>query len=212
MSSADTRPREFWPRAVVRVSVLWRDTQKAPTVLEAIPKSLEVESNDFKTTDTFKCTFVHRDFPWNPQAIKAVFFEAWMAAGVVPDMPQPGVNPALYSKLLYGDPLITGYVDEPKVTLKEDGYQIELEGRDQTALLIDTDIPPGQKIPIGRPLDEVIRFIADLSEATKTLKVVNNTGGPMPIVSSWKEDTSATDQEIESQPDEAASGGGNEGG
>lgn len=184
----------WYPRARVRVAIVWRNGGEVQSI-DAWPISLSVERNNFRSADTFRCEFQNNDVPWDPKAIKAMRFEAWIgrATGVAEGFFNSTSDPADLRR----NQVIFGFVDDLKVELSDDGYVVTVEGRDMTSLLLDLDWPKGQRVPLGRPLDEVIRAILDLSVTTEAIPIENRVGGALPVIAEVKADGADQEDQIE---------------
>lgn len=191
----------FYPRCRVFLRVIWEDfgkdeykTQREQVYLLQDPPVLDVEvvNNDYSQADTFKLTIPFSWFPFDPRLIRACGVAIYMG-GV--DSPEKDIE-ADANATAHKNLQLLGFVDDLTEDLG-DQLQVVMEGRDQTALLIDEHwnafietkegkenvrLPAG--IDLRRPLDQVLRYILDKFKATKTMKVELR-GVSAPTLGKW---------------------------
>jgi hypothetical protein len=143
-----------------------------------------VDINDYTKADTFSCSLDYRLFPFDPRLIRA--------CGVTIHLQDRGKlfqdNNDLNSIVLdASNTVFVGFVDTNKIQLNETDRTVDLEGRDFTALLIDTPWY-GDPIPMTEPIHAIMRRILDSSEQTKAIPIELRLGSEEPILFKHGED------------------------
>jgi hypothetical protein len=149
--------RTYYPRARVYLEVLLEDfaggADQQLHPLEAVPVDVEVVRNHHREADTARIELEYSQFPLDPRTIRAAQVVVLMG-----NVSSPGDELALTST---EHRVFLGFVDEPQITLDEDGDSVVLEARDATALWLDYRWPSGAGIDIARPLSDVVdEFLA----------------------------------------------------
>lgn len=158
-----------------------------------LPISFTIERNGIRTADTAQVVLDYRDAPFDPRLIRAASiqcvlgvvdaesYEAGVAGAVRDDGTTLSTVPRGTSAQGQSPPGTTrflGLIDEWGVTLDSmDGDKIELECRDLTAILADTQLPPGAGINLDVPIDRGVRELLDSIAATRGTTVVFGVAG-----------------------------------
>lgn len=197
----------YYPRCRAFLRIVWEDFGKTladrdkayllpdPPVLEA-----EVVNNDYKQADTFRLILPYDSFPFDPRLIRACGVAIYMGNVDSPEKDIRADGGATDRENLK----IIGFVDDATIEIGEDS-KVTLEGRDQTALLLDEkwhsfletkegkeDVRLPAGIDLRRPLDQVLRYILDKSLATAPMKIELR-GVTAPTLGKWH---SVGEQEI----------------
>ncbi len=150
----------YFPQARVNISAVFDGFGGAdkPVVFEDIPpQSFNVHLNSYKEADTWEVSFNSKFFPFAPELLRSAAVEIYVYQAT--DATQDFV----YSE---DGLLVTGLVDNATLSQGADGGVITMEGRDYTALLLDRQWDPTEsghkgRIPVGRPLDEIVQQLVD---------------------------------------------------
>lgn len=160
--------RSHWiPRTAVEIQVAYYDGsirgQSAGSLasrrMSVNPDQWTCTLNDHRKPDEFQLEFSFRDAPLDPDIIRsmAVFIHLGTVARI--DDRIPGDETDL---------LLVGHADEIEQSWSDRGQVISVKGRDQTALFLDSTWPRGKTVPLGRPVDAVIRDILSMRVAAGT--------------------------------------------
>ena len=146
----------YYPRCHAHLNVVFDgrgipDTE--PLLVDTVPKAATVYRNGYHEADTFSLEFDARQLPFDPELIRSMAVAIYMFGAEGPDDRREWAVPDYE--------MILGLADEPNLALSRDGQRFRIEGRDYTALLADTEWDPKNRIPAGRPLDQVVQDIAD---------------------------------------------------
>lgn len=125
--ATSSTPTEITPRALKEVEFLAR------------PRQISIERNDYNTADTCSVTMDARNFPLLPRNVRQILIQVY--AGDLGGLDVDEAEIATEDKIRF-----IGYVDEPELSLEEDGT-IELKARDYTALFLDTKRPLSAVVP-----------------------------------------------------------------
>lgn len=143
------------------------------TGFDFVPDDCTVERNSFRKADTIKLTIPFSRLPFDPRIIRAlsvqvfggVYSTSEFAAALGPvnstALVLPDVQPVGRRYAGYSNELFRGFADDIQRKGDGDGSQIEITGRDLTAILIDEEVPENavRDIPGDLPLDIVIQQI-----------------------------------------------------
>lgn len=132
-----------------------------------VPIECSVELNSWRIADKATATIPFRDFPFDPQIVRAALMEVYM--GTVPV--ESFATPDRWRLTLDRSNLMfRGYVDEPKFSHTGDDSTVTLEARSLEAILIDTKIHPLSHIyrpkGEGEPITQYINRILGSIPAT----------------------------------------------
>jgi hypothetical protein len=145
----------FYPRCEAQLEVVFDGRgapDTAPLLIDARPKSASVMRNGYAEADTWSMEFDARALPLDPDLIRGCAVAIFMFSAASLDDRREFAVPE--------HRMVIGLVDEASLDLSADGQVVRLEGRDATALLLDQEWDPRDKIPSGRPLDVTVRLIA----------------------------------------------------
>lgn len=146
----------LYPRCEAQLEIVF-DGRGAPDtaalLLDARPSSATVHRNGYHEADTWSMAFDARTLPFDPDLVRAIAVSIFMFNAASLDDRREFAVPE--------HRMIIGLCDEPSLTLGKDGQTVSMEGRDATALLLDQEWDPRDRIPAGRPLDVTIKQIAD---------------------------------------------------
>ncbi len=180
-----------FPQAVMTLRILWEDfglksdasLQKVYS-LPVLCQRVNVHLNDYAQADTFDAQIDYKNFPFDPRLIRA--------CGVTIHMEDKGQvfrgdnRLDLIEPRMPDDPdsncVFMGFVDEENISFDDDNRTVRFEGRDFTAILIDTKYLEGKPIDMGTPLDQLIQQLLSQVKSTQELKVDNRTGTTLPTL------------------------------
>jgi len=169
----------YFPQGAIILRVTWEDfgsgspVLKETSVMPVSCRNLVVERNDYTEADTFKARIDYKSFPFDPRCIRAcgvtvcmedrkrVFKQSNDLALI-----EPSVDNIIFQ----------GFADESSIEFDDQTRSVVLEGRDFTALFIDTKRVNTSPIPLSKPIDQLISDLILEQEATKDIKVENRTG------------------------------------
>ena len=180
----------YWfPQSTVTLKVLFEDFKARSRAelqktyeLNVQCKRLNVNGNDYKTSDTFDCEIEYKSFPFDPRSIRA--------CGVtihIEDMKQLYLADGTPNKIVPSpeNAIFIGFVDKEGITFNETNRTVKFEGRDLTALLIDEKYAENRPLALTTPIDVAIRTLIQSIPATKKIKVVNKTGKELPTLAQF---------------------------
>ena len=146
----------FYPRCHAQIEVVFDGRggpDTAPFTVDATPIDATVHRNGYHEADTWSLSFNARSLPFDPDLIRAAAVSIFMfAADGLDDRREPAV-PANF--------MILGLCDDAGLELGRDGQVFRMDGRDATALLLDREWDPKEKVQVGRPLSVVVQQMAD---------------------------------------------------
>ncbi len=123
-------------------------------LFDVLPNSWAISFNDHRTPDTFSCEFSYDDVPLDPDIVRDLSLEIHL--GAAPD----GVTDIAFGPDTVA---ILGHADTLVERRGQEGQVMHAEGRDQTALALDTKWPRNLRAPLHGPLDQVIKNILGMS-------------------------------------------------
>jgi hypothetical protein len=141
-------------------------------------KKITINSNDYKTADTFNMTIDYKNFPFDPRTIRACGVVIYLQ-----DMQS-------LTKLVPSDAnaIFSGFVDTETINLDENAQAVHFEGRDFTSLLIDQKYTTNKPISEQLPLDQALAAFMAQIPALAQFSVLNQTGDVLPSLSSFYPD------------------------
>lgn len=176
----------YYPQGAVLLRVTWEDFGTDAAALQQVQdipvscRSLTVERNDYTEADTFKATIDYKSFPFDPRCIRAC------AVTVCMEDRKRIFNRDNSLNLIEPNEdniVFLGFADEGKIQCDDDTRTVTLEGRDYTALLIDTKRVNTDPIPLSSPIESLVQSLIQELEATKNIVVENRTGqSPLPTL------------------------------
>lgn len=146
----------WYPRCEAQLEVVFDGRgapDTSPLLIDARPKTANVSRNGYAEADTWSMEFDARALPLDPDLIRGCAVAIFMFSAASLDDRREFAVPE--------HRMVIGLCDEASLELGEDGQVVRLEGRDATALLLDQEWDPRDKIPSGRPLDVTVRSIAE---------------------------------------------------
>ena len=124
----------FYPRCDVVLEILLEDFADGDgeTVLDivTVPRSATWIRDHQRSADTFELELDYRDLPIDPRLARAIRVSILCADVGAPDARLDPDNDNHRAFL--------GFVDQPETLLDDSGERVRLEGRDYTALFLDT--------------------------------------------------------------------------
>lgn len=148
----------FYPRCRAQVEVVFDGRGAAnsrPLMMEIDPRSCTVGLNGFYEADTFQMEFDARLMPFDPDqvAYAAVRLYMWDADR----------NLDTSEWALDSNEMLRGLVDDIEGDIVGEDNVVRFTGRDYTAILVDPEWDPRDRIDAGGTLDAVVQNIADLA-------------------------------------------------
>jgi len=186
----------YYPQGAVILRVTWEDFGTGAAALQEVQdipiscRSLTVERNDYSEADTFKATIDYKAFPFDPRCIRACGVTICMEDRKKVFNSDNSLNIIEPSA---DNTVFLGFADEGSINCDDDTRTVTLEGRDYTALLVDTKRVNSDPIPLSSPIEEIIQELISELKSTKDIEVVNRTGeSPLPTPSKLGKDFNAT--------------------
>ena len=169
--------------------VLWEDfglksdaaLQEVYT-LPVLARRLTVDINDYTQADTFDAEIDYKSFPFDPRTIRACAVTIHME-----DRKQifRGDNRLNLLEPTPENTIFQGFVDEESIQFDDDKRSVRFEGRDFTAILIDTKYLEGKPIDTKTPLNDLIAQLLSGVRSTQEIKVDNRTGTTLPTLAQF---------------------------
>ena len=156
----------FYPqcRATIQAVLDGYGTPDKPIVAHAFPRSCSVARNGYNEADTWQLEFDAKDFPFDPDLVRAVGVEIYLFAT---ESLAEGLDDAAVRLYRQRDRItVAGLADMDGLSYSSDGRSVTMAGRDYTALLIDREWHPREsgdrgRVPVGQPLDRLVQDIVD---------------------------------------------------
>jgi hypothetical protein len=176
----------YYPQAAIRLRIRWEDfgddsdeALQKEYILDAVPRRLTVNINDYTTADTFECEIDYKSFPFDPRTIRACGISIFLSdqGGLVDESGQPKVIKPGSDTVIF-----QGFVDDESIEFDDEKRTVKFEGRDFTGILIDAKYLAGTPLDMGLPLDQLYTQLLAGLPAAKELKIDNRTGGTLPTL------------------------------
>lgn len=172
----------YYPRCHALISVVLDGRGAAdsrPIFIETRPRSATVNLNGYNEADTWELEFDARVLPIDPDLIRTAAARVYMLhASSLADRVD-------WARQEYE--MVVGLADSVDLEMSSSGQFVRMDGRDYTALLLDREWDPRDRIPAGRPLDQVVQEIVNdaipfpAGQPSRTLEVAWEGAGPPPI-------------------------------
>lgn len=152
--------------------------------ISCLARSVTVKINEYSKADTFEAEIDYKNFPFDPRCIRSCAVTI-----AIEDMGRIFTDTNSLNPLVPGPENIVfiGFADEESISFDEDTRTVRLEGRDNTALLIDRKFIEGN-IAVDKPLDQVISSLLSNLEETRDLAVDVRVKGDLPVLASFWSD------------------------
>jgi hypothetical protein len=199
----------FYPQASVLLGIVFESfdgSQTKTSSLEANPfkvytftviaRRVSVHVNDYTQADTFTCEIDYKQFPFDPRAIRNC--KVTIALDNMESLyHQDGtINQIIPSE---NNIVFQGFADEESIDFDDEKRTVKLEGRDFTGLFLDTKWT-GESIETDEPLDELIAGLIEDVPALKNIKVINDTGLPLPTLAQFAPNYEIQEQKANAHP------------
>lgn len=168
----------YYPRSAVKLRILPEDFKltsdaslQSPIELIVQAKKITITGNDYKTADTFTLSIDYKNFPFDPRTIRAcgvAIYMQNMAQGALDLIPSND------------NAVFAGFVDTETILLDDASQEVNFEGRDFTALLIDQKYAINKPISEQKPLDVAISEFLSQVPALQNVNIINRTGDVLP--------------------------------
>jgi hypothetical protein len=145
----------YQPRCRALLSVIFdgRGGEDSKSLaITVIPKSASVELNGYNEADTWSLSFDARLLPFDPDIIRSMAVRIYMYGADNLDDQRRWATPE--------HEMIVGLADDAELDLR-DGQTFNCNGRDYTALMLDPEWNPKDKVPYGIPLDQAVQKIVN---------------------------------------------------
>jgi hypothetical protein len=142
---------------------------------------LTVNINDYTTADTFSCEVDYKNFPLDPRNLKALGISIYMQdmKEIFRPPPDNGLHKIQPSQ---SNVVFEGFVDTDTINFDETNRVVKFEGRDLTALFLDSSWNLGP-VPLSTPLDVLYQQIIGSLRNTASIKISNISGvNPLPTL------------------------------
>lgn len=155
--------------------------------INCLARRVTVNLNEYTKADTFEAEIDYKNFPFDPRCIRACAVTI-----AIQDMGNIFTNTNSLNPLQLSEENVVfiGFADEESITFNDDTRTVKLDGRDNTALLIDRKYLAGN-LPVDKPLDQVIKQILSELEETRDLKVDVRISDALPVLASFFSDKSS---------------------
>lgn len=163
----------------------------ASQVAGRIPKSASIELPAYRQAGTFRLTFDFNDLPIDPRTVRSMAVSIYIdtvtgysfanAMGRTQTVSGPGSGAVMartrqLSMLTPTDEncVMVGLADTWHVRHTATGSEVSIEGRDLRCVFLDSPITPELlvDVPLGEPIDEVIRFVVSKHPYGDQMQVV----------------------------------------
>lgn len=178
----------YYPQAVLTLNVRWENFgfESSPALnktheMFVFAKRLNVNINDYTQADSFTCELEYNNFPFDPRCIRALGVTVHLEDMRSLYNTDGSLNTITPKK---ENIVFVGFADEETIKLDDSSRTISFEGRDYTALLIDSPYD-GRTIDLGTKLDDIVAELLGRLDATKQIKVINRTGEELPIIAKF---------------------------
>ncbi len=141
-------------------------------------KRVTVNINDYTSADTFSAEIDYKQFPFDPRSIRAV--AVTIAMEDTGRLYEEVTNSPIRIKPTLENTVFTGFADEETIAFDDTKRTVRLEGRDNTAILVDRKYLGGP-VSMELSIEQVIqRLLFELPEAEKIR--VDNRVGTLPVL------------------------------
>jgi len=176
-----------YPQSTVELRILPEDfhlVSKAtdtPYKIHVVARTVTINVNDYKTTDTFSMEIDYKHFPFDPRLIRScgvVIFLQDMKSLVKDDGSPNTIVPGAPTDLNSTIPnsVFIGFVDDESIEFDDSKRCVRFEGRDCTGLLIDQKYLANTPIPLSSRLDYAIFDLLQQNPATQNISLVAGDG------------------------------------
>jgi hypothetical protein len=144
-------------------------------VLGLVPKTATIDLPGYRQAGTFSLTMEFKDLPLDPRVIRALGVSIYLGAVPAGDwgagILQSSSEGARKSILVPTEDnlVIKGVADSIHVEHSSSGHWLQIEGRDLTGLLLDTNVEPAtlEATDLTKPIDQVVtQLVTKLNQLT----------------------------------------------
>ena len=175
----------YYPKALVQIDAVLHDygdsSQKPEFHFVVTPVSVSVNINSYNLADTFNMSVRFEDFPFDPRLIRSVRVTIFIIdLKELRDFTAKDINDN-QDKVLF-----TGFADTHEIKLDQSERMVNMEGRDYTALLIDSTFDNAnledeagkrtRKIRLDRPVKTIIQDLLSNVPAAKNIEIDDRSG------------------------------------
>ena len=177
--------RVYYPKAVALVDAILHDYgdsgQKPEFHFHISPKSVSVNINSYNLADTFNMSVRFEDFPFDPRLIRSL-----RVTIIIMDLKQLRDFTLQDVKANLDKAIFTGFADTHSIKLDQSERLVTMEGRDYTALLIDSTFDNAnledeagkrtRKIDLNKPVKSIIQDLLSNVPAAKNIQIEDRSG------------------------------------
>ena len=170
----------YYPQAAASLRLLFEDFDgKAKFsgkehVITITPKNVSVARNDYTKADTFKMDLDYKAFPFDPRSLRAVGVTIFIEDMKFPydEGVQRRIEPRDVTFKGNDNAIFIGFADKNMIKFDDNNRTVTLEGRDYTALYIDSTYDNKEPINLTTPLENVIASLSGQLAGTKNIQVI----------------------------------------
>ena len=170
--------RVYYPKALVQIDAVLHDygdsSQKPEFHFVVTPVSVSVNINSYNLADTFNMSVRFEDLPFDPRLIRSI-----RVTILILDLKELRDFTAKDLSDNQDKIIFTGFADTHTIKLDQSERMVEMEGRDYTALLIDSTFDNAnledeagkrtRKIRLDRPVKTIIQDLLSNVPAAKNI-------------------------------------------
>lgn len=186
----------YFPQAIVSLRCRFEDfgNKTDPKfqkeyAINCFAKNIRVNINDYTQADTFDLTLDFKNFPIDPRLLRSCGVTIYLEDRKKVFLDSNALNEIKPSN---DNIIFLGFADTDHIEMNETDRTVKLEGRDQTALLIDLPYFGGP-VNLNLPIDQVIKNILAQNESTQQIIVDPRLpeGETFPVLSQFAQDKGA---------------------
>lgn len=177
--------RVYYPKALVQIDAVLHDygdtSQKNEFHFVVSPVSIAININAYNLADTFNMTVRFEDFPFDPRLIRSV-----RVTVLILDLKENRNFTAQDISSNIDKVVFTGFADKHDIKLNEGDRVVSMEGRDYTALLIDSTFDNAnledeegkrvRAIRLDRPVKDIIQDLLSNVPSAKNIEIEDRSG------------------------------------
>ena len=174
----------YYPKPIAKLEVLLYDygtnRYKTPFKITLVPISVDVQKTSYQRADTFSMTVRFEDLPFDPRLARSILVH--IAVVDVKSLDSFTADNFRPEHIIF-----SGFADTHNISLESVDRTITFEGRDYTALFIDSqfdnaNLPDAkgertQTIKLDRPVLTIIKDLMSNLPAVKNMKIRDETNG-----------------------------------
>lgn len=189
---------QFYPQAICTLRIRWEDfgqindpiLNKEDYAIDVMPKSINVNINDYTKADEFDVSFDYKDFPFDPRCIRACGITIHIEdkkQTFITNQDSPNFNNLNHIKPTKENTIFQGFADEQSIDFNQETREIRMKGRDFTSIFIDAPYP-GEAQDLSGNLLTIVQNLVSQLPAAGELVVENRAGVELPVIASFASD------------------------